>query len=53
MGERGEHIVEPVDPAATIAAELIDALANAFSSLGLYDRVDSSPDESAPVLATT
>ena len=53
MGDRVERTDEPVDPAAAIAAELIDALANAFSSLGRYHRVDSSSDEPIPVLAAT
>ena len=42
-----------MDRAATIAAELVDALSMAVSSLGLSDRSGSSFDEPVPVLATT
>lgn len=53
MGDRGGLTDEPVDRAATIAAELVDALAMAVSSLGLCDRSGSSLDEPAPFPAIT
>ncbi|MEQ8436476.1 MAG: hypothetical protein RIB65_03225 [Ilumatobacter fluminis] len=53
MGDRGDLTDEPVDRSATIAAELIDALSMAVSSLGLCDRTDSSIDESSAVPVPT